>query len=845
MNTEYPIATAPKRTTTTWTNTYTTKQHLTEKAHNPTIIPTTTHQYHTAPKNRQAELKDVGGFVAGHLKNGRRKKGNVLNRSLITLDLDTIPTGTNLPQTLKNTLTCAWLAHTTLSHTEENPRWRIWIWLTTPVTPDHYQPIARRIAWDINPGLEWFDQTTFQPERFFYWPATTTDGNYHIEESTNQPDLNPTDVLNRYTDPNDVTTWPGVDQETINLHNRTTMVAAATGTAHNNSGGSASNSSSGVVSTDPRTKPGLLGAFNRAHTITNTINTFLTDIYTPGTTPGRYTYTKGTSTNGLIIYDGDLHAYSQHATDPASGQNLTAFDLVRIHTYGHLDTTTTDTTPINKRPSYTAMMDFAAHDPDTRRENAKDITELFQPITTTAGEQNTTNAAATNTTGDPHDWLTTLETTKTGQFTDTITNFETIFHNDPHLKHIAWNEHTHQLQPTDPQTLPWTPLTQGWTENDEAQLKTHIARTYHGLYAPQKMHDALLAEATRKKFHPVRDYFTTLPPWDGTPRLGTLLIDYLGANNTDYTRAVTRKTLVAAHRRTFNPGTKFDTVLTLVGPQGIGKSTIFNKLAGQWFSDNLTITDMKDKTGAEKLTGNLIVELAELAGMRKAESESVKAFISRTEDKYRPAYGRNVETYPRECIIVGSTNSEEGFLRDPTGNRRWWPVTVNGDDARFSVQDLVAEVVDQIWAEARYLDQQGEELYLTGELADEAVKAQTRMVEADDRIGLVENYLAKPLPKNWDQIPLGARRIYLDGGDLPFASYAEGFVQREMVSKIEIWAECFGRDPDSMRRMDSFEITSILQRIPGWEDQGKHKRLAWYGKQRIFERTDVLTEKAE
>src|SRR5690606_33114213 len=116
-----------------------------------------------------------------------------------------------------------------------------------------------------------------------------------------------------------------------------------------------------------------------------------------------------------------------------------------------------------------------------------------------------------------------------------------------------------------------------------------------GIYSPKKMNDALLAVASTRAFHPVRDYFNQLPEWDGIERLDTLLVDVLGAEDSPYTRAVTRKTLVAAVRRTFRPGTKFDTVLTLVGPQGIGKSTIFARLAGQWFSDSLTITDMKNK----------------------------------------------------------------------------------------------------------------------------------------------------------------------------------------------------------------------------------------------------------
>ena len=812
---ELTIATAPRRTTTHWTNTHTDRQALTAKAYDPTVLPITQHDYHRLPKAKKDELKDVGGFVGGHLKNGLRRKGHALTRSLITLDIDNLPNDVGLPQALAK-LPFAWLAHTTLSHTEDNPRWRIWIWISRNITPDEYEAIARRIAQDINPGLTWFDPTTFQPERFMYWPATTEDGDYHTHTSHNAPELNPDDVLARYETWQDVTTWPGINPAQAKAHEATGKL------------------------TDPREKPGMLGAFNRAYTIEKAIKQFLNDVYKPGTTKDRYTYTHGTSSNGLIVYNGGHYAYSQHATDPANdGHSHSAFDLVRIHRFGDLDTDTKPGTPTNRMPSYQAMLDLANNDPKTKKENARTTAQTINEVFTTVENTDTTveNTAT--------DWLTKLETNKNGTYTQTITNFETIFNNDPHYNTIAWNAHANMLQVTDPTQLPWKQLTPSWTENDNAMLKTEIAKTYKGLYAPTKMGEALLAAATTRSFHPVRDYFENLLPWDGINRLDTLLTDYLGAENTPYTRAVTRKTLVAAHRRTFHPGTKFDYVLVLIGPQGVGKSTIFARLAGDWFSDNLTLQDMKDKTAAEKIQGNLICELAELAGMRKTDAETVKAFVSRSEDKFRPAYGRNVITFPRQGILVGSTNATDGFLRDVTGNRRWWAVNVTGEGGH-KVTDLTPPIIDQIWAEARYRDQQSEKLYLEGDILDTATQLQKDNVEADERAGIVAEYLQKPLPTNWDMIPLGQRRIYLDGGTLNDTYVENGMwiqsAPRQAVSKIEIWAECFGRDPDKMTRSDSYEISAIMQQIGGWEDTGKQKRLPIYGKQRLYERTAFRTK---
>lgn len=816
-NRELKIATAPKRTSSRWTNTHTTPQDLTAKAYEPHIIPLTTTEYHNLPKPKKDHHKDIGGFVGGHLKNGQRRKGHILTRSLITLDIDNLPPTTQLPTVLNEKLNYAWLAHTTLSHQKEAPRWRLWIWLNRDITPDEYEAISRRIAQDINPGLNWFDPTTFEPERLMFWPSALTDSDYQAHISKNQPTLNPDTILARYDTWHDITTWPGI---------------TPTPTTTTNSGNNKVE--------DPTQKPGMLGAFNRAYPIEKAIATFLPTTYAKGTTKNRYTYTGGTSSNGLIIYNNGYLCYSQHATDPASdGHTHSAFDLIRIHKYGHLDTDAN--TPANKQPSYLAMSDFITQDPKTKEENAKTtaatINEAFQQIT-----QETT-AEDTTTHEDPTAWLQQLETKRNGDYTDTIGNFELIFTHDPRLNNINWNSLANQLQAQDPQALPWTQIKPGWTDNDDAQLKTTIARTYKGLYSPTKMHDALLSAASKRAFHPVRDYFNTLPPWDGIPRLDTLLVDTLGAEDTPYTHETTRKTLIAAVRRTFHPGTKFDTVLTLVGPQGIGKSTIFAKLAGQWFSDSLAITDMKDKTGAEKLAGNLIVEISELAGMRKTEAEPVKSFISRTEDKYRPAYGRTVEIYPRQCVIVGTTNATDGFLRDPTGGRRWWPINVTGKGT-IKAHQLTEETIGQIWAEAIYYNKKGEPLYLTGETLKQAEHAQTENVETDDRTGLVAEYLEKKLPKSWDTIPLGARRIYLDGGTLPdhLHNYATGdpFMERASVSKIEIWAECFGEDPNRMTRRDSYDIASIMQQIDGWDDAGKSQRLPIYGKQRIYERTNVL-----
>lgn len=356
--------------------------------------------------------------------------------------------------------------------------------------------------------------------------------------------------------------------------------------------------------------------------------------------------------------------------------------------------------------------------------------------------------------------------------------------------------------------------------------------------------DALLAVVSSERlYHPVKEYFSTLS-WDGCSRIDSLLIDYMGAENTPYVRAVTRKTLVAAVARIYEPGIKFDSVLVLNGPQGCGKSTFFAKLGKEWYSDSLTISDMKDgKTAAEKLQGYWLLELGELAGIKKVDVETVKSFVTRTDDKYRQSYGTTVESHPRECVIVGSTNSEGGFLRDVTGNRRFWPVHVTGK-GKHRGWDLTPETVDQIWAEAISIYKDGEELYLKGKEAAEAYVAQQEAMESDEREGIVEDYLERLLPADWDTMDLYQRRSYLGGGEFE-AEGRTGTVVRERFCLMEVWCECFGKERQNFRKTDSYELESIIQKIGGWKkyegnSSGK-MRIPGYGVQRVFVRVKKET----
>ena len=234
-----------------------------------------------------------------------------------------------------------------------------------------------------------------------------------------------------------------------------------------------------------------------------------------------------------------------------------------------------------------------------------------------------------------------------------------------------------------------------WVDDDDLLVATWLQKEWLLVAGPELVGQAARVAASENRIHPVRDYLDSLQ-WDGQPRLATWLATYLGVRPTDYAAAVGACTLRAAAARVYRPGCKVDTMLVLQGGQGSYKSTAIQTLFGsRFFTDD--IDDFGSKDAAMQLRGVWCIEVAELAGMGRAEVERVKSFISRGTERYRSAYGRNVEEQPRQCIFIGTTNADT-YLKDETGNRRFWPVAC----AATRSIDLkgLARDRDQLWAEA-------------------------------------------------------------------------------------------------------------------------------------------------
>ena len=740
----------------------------------------TVEEYRKMKKGQQDAVKDVGGFVGGHLREGRRKNGMVACRSLLTLDMDYGTPDIWDELILLHDFKCC--VYSTHKHTPEHPRLRLLLPLTREVSEDEYPAVARMVAKEI--GIDLFDDTTYEPARLMYWPSTSANGEFFYQTKDGN-EIDPDVYLSKYSDWHDTSMWPVSSRQSEAVRRSISEQA------------------------DPLTKPGVVGAFCRAYTVEEAIDTFLSDVYAPSAMNGRYDYIPADSSAGVVTYDGKF-AYSHHATDPVCGRLLNAFDLVRLHRFRDLDDKCALDTAPGKLPSFKAMSDFALKD--------EKIKEVF------AEERK----AQANEEFSDENWQKALELDKSGKVKNTLQNLTVILMNDPLLKPLVYNQLLDGMEIKG--DVPWRHPSKFWRDADDAQLISYVD-SHYGTFSARNYDIAVAKVTDDRSYHPIREFIDNLPEWDGIKRVDTLLVDYLGANDNEYVRAVTRKTLCAAIKRVLCPGCKFDSMLVLNGPQGVGKSTLIAKLAGEWFSDSLNLGDTKDKTAAEKLQGYWILEIGELAGLKKAEVETLRSFLSRQNDIYRAAFGKRATPHLRQCVFFGTTNAGSGYLGAPPGNRRFWPVKTPGASKKHS-WDLTPELICQIWAEALVYVKQGEKLYLSAELETLSKAEQREAMESDEREGLVRLYLDTLLPADWDRMDIFERRNFLTGSDFG-DTVKTGTVKRTHVSNMEIWCECFGKERANIRRTDSNELTAILARL-GWKRLDSKMRIPLYGPQYIF-----------
>lgn len=342
------ISIGESKRSTHWIPKEVTWEQLCKKLSTPKVTEETVAEYAEMTKEQRGEIKDVGGYVGGRIEGGNRKAGAITDRQLICLDADFGDLGLWDAWDLFVGKAC--LMHTSHSHTPESPRLRFVIPLARPVSAAEYEPIARRIADWL--GINAFDDTTYEASRLMFWSSRPKDGEFICRVYDGEW-INPDDVLATYDNWQDMRSWPTSDRQTEAVVKM------------------------GKVQGDPLTKPGVIGAFNRAYRITEAIATFLPDVYVPAQ-DGRWTYAKGSTTGGAVIYDDNTFIYSHHDTDPISKRLCNAFDMVRLHLYGDLDAGSD--AGIGDLPSVNAMKALCQNDDKVRKELAEGVTQTPESV---------------------------------------------------------------------------------------------------------------------------------------------------------------------------------------------------------------------------------------------------------------------------------------------------------------------------------------------------------------------------------------------------------------------------------------------------------------------------------
>ena len=758
-------------------------------------------EYKALPKAKQDELKDIGGFVGGTLIDGKRRNDNAGVRDLVTLDADSIePGGTARILTALTSLGCAYAVYSTRKHEGAAPRLRIIFPLDRSCSSDEYEPIARKLASYIDMNI--FDPTTFETVRLMYWPGCSSDSEF-VFVYEDKPFVSADGILAMYHDWHSVSEWPEVP------------------------GAAKIRDRSAKKQGDPLEKKGVVGAFCRHYTIEQAMEAFIPGEYSPCNDPDRFTYTGGSTVGGAVVYD-DKFIYSHHATDPCSGKLCNAFDMVRLHLFGEDDTDAMPDTPVTNLPSYKHMCEFAVGIPEIANER---LQERYRQ----AAEAFSGDTGTDVTIPDDYSWMNKLKVNpQTCKPLSTILNVQLILENDAKLReHMYLDEFKNRVIVVSP--LPWDVFeypyqTREWTDSDDAGLRNYMEATYM-ITGKERILDGFTICMNTHRKNKLKDYFKSLK-WDGTARVDRLLIDYFGAEDNAFSRESIRKCLMAAVARVLYPGCKFDNMLILSGRQGIGKSTFFSLLGKEWYSDSLSTFEGKD--AAELLQGFWIVEAGELTGLNRSEMNDVKQFLSKREDIYREPYGRRTSSYPRRCIIVGTTNDKE-FLKDVTGNRRFWPIDLEVQKPVKNIFKELPSEVDQIWAECLFYVSQGENLLLSEEALKLAEESQGRHREVNPKEGLILEFLDRPITKDWYRKDINERRDLMIS-DFKVPEGQECY--RDRVCAAEIYAECFKNfNIGIMKRLESMEINNILKGLPGWEPMKYPMRFGkGYGMQRGYMR---------
>lgn len=779
------------------------------------IWPMTHEEYIKAHNSENKDEKDeafriknmAGLFAEGIYEGNNRNKNSIKKRRLITLDAEDMGiSGEEFIKKVDNYLKVAGnlerqaFLYSTVSNTPDNPRYRLIINTNRDMTPIEYQAVARRIAEAI--GLEYFDPSTFQPERAMYWPQNLVGSKLYMKEwgrNNEEPMTVDVDtILGTYEDFRDEKEWPDLKKR-----EKKTETALKNYNRQNRN----------LDTSDPREKTGWVGAFCLTYNVREAIEKYLPDTYEE-MEDGRFRYVGSTSNApGFIIYYdfGGTLCYSHHSSDPIHGDYaVNSFDLVRIHKFGNLDAKAKDNTPVNRLPSYLAMVDLIKRDEDVRR-----------------------NLKVTRANKKSEEWTTKLIIDKNGKPSILTRNFMLIIANDCELRGkfiedtfmgglMVKDEGIFKIEGKKKlEFMGFRPI----TDNDYTRVVDYISGEYL-IQNKQITVDCLNLVAEKNATNMAYDYLKETE-WDGVKRMETVFIDFLGVEDTPLNRTMTRKWLCAAIVRLRDPGTQFDSMLMLIGDQGLGKTTILRKLGLNRFYVDLKKVDAGDAKSISEVTkGSFIAEFGEGVGYDRASIEAVKSTVTNTQMTYRPAYAREKITRYVHYVFAYTSNNTE-VLNDATGARRNWPMQTDASRRKYIVGgldennvwtgDMTLEYVKQIWAEViHHLDSVGEKLYLNTDEEKELIIAQEPFINETPIYSKVEKYLCTFLDEDLNE---------MTEEEIADKDNREDDLKvrwRENISIQEIWVNALNRDFNSLNRAAISMVKATLLQL-GYTQTGKRK----------------------
>jgi Ruegeria phage DNA helicase len=692
-----------------------------------------------------------GNYTTGVYSGNTRKVADLDGKSAVVLDIDHAkPDQIEAIRYGRTPVSrWAWFMHTSRSHYPERPKVRLIVWVNRLMTVDEAHAAHRLMATYLldEPGesIEIVDVVSFRPNQTMFWPSISKGQEFFTEENVTSV-LDVDEFLAEHMGWENLETLPYQEAE------------AARGVLDPNR-----------KMEDPREKPNPIGAFCRAYDVQDVIEKWLDDIYIPGDseTETRYTYVPGTSSNGAVVYDDGLFLHSNHGSDPIDG-SANAWDLLRVHKFGHLDKDSKTETSPSQLPSYKAMVKLAQSDGRVAAEEYAGFDAMLDELdgddeehepesagsdheSGSRSESNDSDDLAdligevdddlADLTGEPEpepepkkgkkaeekldfSWTAKLAKKANGNIEPVVHNATLIFENDLRFTGRAGlNEHTGEVvalkqirsKALNVRTSPVPAGHRGfrrWEDGDDIAVRRILSAPpeqggYGVDFTRQNVEEAIYLVACSNSFHPVRDrlreahkkYVESGRMTEGA--VEQLPQTYLGCPDDEFHRQSSKFFLTALVARVFEPGIKFDCVAIIRGTQGGRKGEFWRTLAYGYFA-NLPSNFENVSKMVESMKGNVICELGEMAGLRRESAEIAKDFITKQEDQLRLAYARREGVYPRQSVLVGTSNLDD-ILHDPTGNRRFWiwvdqhsedePIDIDG--LRDMRDYLIGEAVDE------------------------------------------------------------------------------------------------------------------------------------------------------